>query len=198
MQIKMIVFAMDGIICHLDKYHYLAWKTIADELGIPFTKEQAGELVGLSRMDSLNHILTLYPGTLSMAEKEVLAEQKNREFHRMIENLSHSDCDPEIENVLIQLKKRGYLLAVTSPSRNVIPVLNKLKLEQYFDYVSDGNVSRTSKPNPGRYLKLCEDARVEPADCAVVEATKRGIRAGKAAGMVTFSDITELFRYLEQ
>ena len=53
------IFDLDGVICDTAKYHYLAWKSLADELGIPFNEQDNERLKGVSRMESLNILLSL-------------------------------------------------------------------------------------------------------------------------------------------
>lgn len=213
MCIKVIIFALDGVICHLEKYHYLAWKQIADELEIPFTKEYCHELTGLSRMDSLNKILESYSGTLSYAEKEILAEQKNVNFRKYLTQITETDCMPGIREVLQELKKSGYLIAVASSSRNTGILLKRMHLEECIEVISDGNTSDCLKPNPEVFLNICEYTHTSPKECRIVEGTNYGIHAGIAAGIETIgvgnhlclpknvkmlADIVELRSYLNE
>ena len=72
-----IIFDLDGVLCHTDEYHYMAWKAIADELHIPFNREVNNQLRGVSRMESLELILRNSPVCYSEQEKFLLAEKKN-------------------------------------------------------------------------------------------------------------------------
>ena len=60
MKYKGIIFDLDGVICHTDKYHYQAWKKLADKLGIYFDQEINNRLRGVSRMESFDIILEKY------------------------------------------------------------------------------------------------------------------------------------------
>lgn len=183
MRIKVIIFGLDGVICHTEKYHYLAWKEIADELGIPFTEEMNRKLTGMSRMDSLNELLRGYPGSLSRAEKEVLAEQKNDIFKAHLVTVTEHDADAGIQSVLRQLKQEGYLLAIASSSKNAGSIIKNLGLDSYFDTISDGNSNKKLKPNPEVFLNICRFLRVRPEECLVVEGTSYGLRAAGKTGM---------------
>lgn len=211
MCIKVIIFALDGVICHLEKYHYLAWKQIADELEIPFTIEYCHKLTGLSRMDSLNKILENSSETLSQAEKEILAEQKNVNFRNYLTRITENDCISGLRDFLQELKKSGYLVAIASSSKNTGILLRRMNLEDCIEVVSDGNTSVRLKPNPEVFLNICEYAQVSPKECLIVEGTNYGIQAGISAGIRTIgidnnlcfsenikmlSDILELRSYL--
>lgn len=65
-----VIFDLDGVICFTDKYHYQAWKAVADKLGIYFDETINNRLRGVSRMDSLEIILERYDGQMTQAEKE--------------------------------------------------------------------------------------------------------------------------------
>ena len=68
--IKGFLFDLDGVIVDTAKYHYLAWKRLADELSIPFTENDNERLKGVSRMRSLEIILEIGKQDLSADEKE--------------------------------------------------------------------------------------------------------------------------------
>ena len=72
-----IIFDLDGVICHTDKYHYEAWKKVADELGIYFDEEINNRLRGVSRMESFEIILERYSGTMEEEEKVLWITKKN-------------------------------------------------------------------------------------------------------------------------
>ena len=192
MCIKVIIFALDGVICHLEKYHYLAWKQIADELEIPFTREYCHKLIGLSRMDSLNKILENYSGDLSLAEKEILSEQKNVNFRNYLTQITEADCMPGLRDMLQELKKSGYLITVASSSKNTSILLKRMHLEDCIEVVSDGNTSICLKPDPEVFLNICEYTHFSPKECLIVEGTNYGILAGIAAGIQTIGIGTNL------
>ena len=57
-QWKGLLFDLDGVLVDTAKYHYLAWKQLADQLGIEFTKQDNERLKGVSRMASFEIILS--------------------------------------------------------------------------------------------------------------------------------------------
>ncbi|HET7723786.1 MAG TPA: beta-phosphoglucomutase [Propionibacteriaceae bacterium] len=180
------MFDLDGVICFTDVYHYRSWKSVADELGIPFDETINNRLRGVSRMASLEIVLERYEGEpLSDARKEELAATKNDRYRVMLGDMSPADLDPSVRTTLDALRDRGLKLAIGSSSRNAKFILERIGLAGYFDAVSDGTNITRSKPDPEVFLKAAEFLGVEPSRCVVVEDAVAGIEAGAAAGMYT-------------
>lgn len=179
---KGIIFDLDGVLVHTDEFHYKAWKKLADELGIPFTREMNERLKGVSRMDSLSHILGHSEKSFTDAEKELLADRKNEYYKSFLTSLSEKDVADDTRRTLAELRDRGYSLAVGSSSKNTRMILRQTKLEGCFDAVSDGNNIRNGKPDPEVFLKAAEFISLSPALCAVVEDASSGILAAKRGG----------------
>lgn len=183
MECKAIIFDLDGVICHTDEYHYLAWKAMADSMNIPFDRQVNNRLRGVSRMESLDIILEQYTGVLSQAEKEALAEQKNELYKEFLKKMSPADLSDEVKVTLDTLRGRGYKLAIGSSSRNARFILQQLGLSGYFDAVSDGNNISRSKPDPEVFVKAARMLCLNPEECLVVEDAVSGAQAGHAGGM---------------
>jgi len=183
-----VVFDLDGVICHTDHYHYLGWKSVADDLGIPFDETVNNRLRGVSRMESLDIILEKYEGEpLTDDRKNEIAATKNDRYREMLGQMSPADLDPAVRVTLDDLRARGLKLAIGSSSKNAKYILERIGLGGYFDAISDGtNISR-SKPDPEVFLKAAEFLGIDPARCVVVEDAVAGIEAGQAAGMYTVS-----------
>ena len=182
MKFEAIIFDLDGVICYTDEYHYLAWKAMADSLGVPFDRTVNNRLRGVSRMESLDIILERYNGTLSRAEKEALAEQKNELYKQYLSRMSPADLSEEVRSTLNILDEMGLLLAIGSSSKNAPFILQQIGLGGYFDAVSDGNNITRSKPDPEVFLKAAQMLCLEPAQCLVVEDAVSGAQAGHAGG----------------
>ena len=181
---KAFIFDLDGVIVFTDKFHYQAWKKIADEMGIYFDEEINNRLRGVSRMDSLEIILERYEGEpLSQKEKEDLAEKKNGFYRELLHTMTPEDVSSEVRSTLKELQNRGYLLAVGSSSKNAKFILAKVDLLHAFDAISDGTNITRSKPDPEVFLKAAEFLGEAPEECYVVEDAQAGIDAAKAGGM---------------
>ena len=177
-----VIFDLDGVICSTDRYHYLAWKRIADRLGIPFNEQINGRLRGISRMDSLEIILEGYDGSLTQARKEALAEEKNALYRASLADMSPDDLQQDVRRTLDALRAAGLRLAIGSSSRNTRFILERLGLADFFDAVSDGTNITRSKPDPQVFLMAADFLSLPPARCLVVEDAQSGIAAAKAGG----------------
>lgn len=178
-----VIFDLDGVICYTDEYHYLAWKAMADEVGVHFDREINNRLRGVSRMASLEIVLERYDGTLSRAEKEVLAEKKNERYKALLTNMSPADLSDEVKQTLDGLRARGYRLAIGSSSKNAPFILRQIGLEGYFDAVSDGNNISHSKPDPEVFLMASQMLGIDPERCLVVEDAVSGAEAAHRGKM---------------
>lgn len=183
MKYKGIIFDLDGVICHTDKYHYQAWKKLADKLGIYFDQEINNRLRGVSRMESFDIILEKYHGQMSQEDKVRYAAEKNDLYRELLKNMATDDLDPQVKETLDTLRSRGLLLAIGSSSKNAGFILERLGLDGYFDAVSDGNNISRSKPDPEVFLKAAEYLDLQPQDCLVVEDAQSGLEAAIAGNM---------------
>lgn len=181
-QYKGIIFDLDGVICFTDHYHYLAWKTVADKLGIYFDETINNRLRGVSRMESLEIILEKYEGKLSLEEKINLAEEKNEVYKNLLKQMSAADLSDEVRDTLNALKAKKIKLAIGSSSKNAVFILERLGLDDFFDAISDGNNITKSKPDPEVFIKAANMLGLECRDCLVVEDAKAGIEAAIAGG----------------
>lgn len=185
---KGLIFDLDGVLVFTDRYHYLAWKGIADSLHIPFDESINNRLRGVSRMESLDIILENYHGKpLSAAEKEALAARKNDAYRTFLAEMTAADVSTEVRHTLAILRQRGYALAIGSSSKNAGFILDQTALRDAFDAVSDGNNIARSKPDPEVFLKAAAFLSLPPAACAVVEDAYAGIAAAKAGGMTAIA-----------
>ena len=178
-----VIFDLDGVICFTDKYHYQAWKQIADELGIYFDEEINNRLRGVSRMESFEIILERYEGTMSLEDKVVYTTRKNEAYKELLKNMSPADLSPEVKETLDGLRAKGLKLAIGSSSKNAGFILERLGLDGYFDAVSDGNNITRSKPDPEVFVKAAQLVGEASGDCLVVEDAKAGLEAAIGGGM---------------
>ncbi len=183
MKYRVIIFDLDGVICSTDHYHYLAWKKLADKLGIYFDETINNRLRGVSRMASLEIILERCDRTLTDEEKLAAAEEKNNTYRELLKQMSEADLAPEVKETLDALRAGGLLLGIGSSSKNTKFILSQIGLGDYFDAISDGTNITRSKPDPEVFLKGAEYLGLPAADCLVVEDAEAGIQAAAAGGM---------------
>lgn len=181
---KGIIFDLDGVIVFTDKYHYLAWKELADRIGAEFDETINNRLRGVSRMESLEIILEGYHGEpFTPEQKEALATEKNETYRKLLAQMSPVDVADEVRSTLAQLRARGCKLAIGSSSKNAKFILERTGLTDAFDAVSDGTNISKSKPDPEVFLKAAQFLGLEAQDCLVVEDATAGVDAARAGGM---------------
>ena len=182
MRYKGIIFDLDGVICSTDEYHYLAWKALADRLGIPFDRERNNLLRGVSRMTSLEIILEKSDKQYSDEEKVSFTEEKNTLYRQLLGRMSPTDLSEDVRATLDALRKIDMKLAIGSSSKNTPFILDRIGLGSFFDAVADGNCIAHSKPHPEVFLKAASMIGFFPHNCLVVEDAHAGVEAAVAGG----------------
>ena len=183
--IKAVIFDLDGVICSTDRYHYQAWKQLADELGVFFNEEINNRLKGVSRMESLDIILEKSNKKYSIEEKQKLATKKNDTYRNLLKNMDDHDVSSDVLKTLYFLKRNDIKVAIGSSSKNTIFILERIGLDNYFDAIADGTQISKSKPDPEVFLLAAKKLCLEPKDCIVVEDAKTGIDAANAGGFIS-------------
>lgn len=178
-----VIFDLDGVIVSTDNCHYLAWKKMADEEGIPFDRTINERLRGVSRMESLAIILEKAEKAYTDAEKDALAARKNGYYVELIGSLTPEDMLPGAMDTLRTLREKGIRIAIGSSSRNTPIILKQIGLDTYFDAVADGNAISRSKPDPEVFLLAGSLLGIAPENCLVVEDADAGVEAALAGGM---------------
>ena len=177
------IFDLDGVIVDTAKYHYLAWKKLADELGVTFTEEDNENFKGVSRKRCLEILLEMGNIQVSQEQFDSWVQEKNEDYLSYISTMDESEILPDVVKVLNYLKENDIPMALGSASKNARPILEKVKLITYFDTIVDGNAVSKAKPDPEVFLIAANDLGVVPENCAVFEDALAGIEAANRAGM---------------
>ncbi len=182
-KIRAFIFDLDGVIVDTAKYHYIAWKHLAKQLGFDFTPEHNEKLKGVSRMESLNILLSIGGIALPNDQKDKLAAQKNALYVSYIKKMTPSEILPGVLHFLGEIKKTGIKSAIGSASKNTPLILKQLNIEKFFDAVVDGNSVTHAKPNPEVFLQGAQLLGVNASECLVFEDAIAGIEAAGNAKM---------------
>jgi beta-phosphoglucomutase len=182
MSLKALIFDLDGVLTDTAKYHYLAWKELAADLGFDFKESDNERLKGVSRMRSLEILLEVGGIEATEEEKVKMAESKNTRYVEMLQQLNKSELLEGAEDYLKKLKAEGVLISLGSASKNAPLILDKLGITHLFDAIVDGNCVSKAKPDPEVFLKGAEMLGLNPADCVVFEDSQAGIEAARNAG----------------
>lgn len=181
--IKACIFDLDGVIVDTAKYHYLAWKELADELGFFFSEKDNERLKGVSRMASLDILLEVGKISMGEAEKLKLAEKKNKRYLEYIMKMTSDEVLPGVREFLKALRVQGIRISLGSASKNAKIILRQTGIEDLFDAIADGTNVIKAKPDPEVFLKGAELLNVMPQQCVVFEDAVAGIEAAHCAGM---------------
>ncbi len=184
MSFKACIFDLDGVIVDTAKYHFLAWKRLADQLNINFTEEDNERLKGVSRMASLDIILEIGNVTADKKTKDKYAALKNQWYIDYITRMTPDEILPGSVEFIRELKNAGILVAVGSASKNTPMILERVGIKDLFDAVADGNVVSKAKPDPEVFLKAAEMLNTQPRYCVVFEDAAAGVKAALNAGML--------------
>jgi len=183
MDLKGCIFDLDGVIVDTAKYHFMAWRRLAKELGFVFTIEDNEALKGVSRMASLEILLNKGGVYATEKEKETFAARKNGWYVEFISGMTPEEILPGSVKLLKALRKEGILTAIGSASKNAGTILDGIGLRSMFDVIIDGNKIHKAKPDPEVFLKGAEEMKLSPSSCIVFEDAQAGIEAAIAGGM---------------
>lgn len=187
MSLKALIFDLDGVLTDTAKYHYLAWKKLADELGCYFDEDMNELLKGVSRINSFEIILEKNNAAnkYTPEEKEALANKKNDYYKEMIEQLTPDDILDGILPFINEARENGVKCAVASISKNAPRVLELLQISDLFDYIADAALVKKPKPDPEIFLTCAEALGFEPCECIGIEDAQAGIESIHGAGMLS-------------
>lgn len=177
------IFDLDGVLVDTAKYHYLAWKKLADELGITFTETDNERLKGVSRMASLEILLSLGTQEYSETEKNKFAAEKNQDYVNFIAKMDASEVLPGAIATLTTLKEKNVKIALGSASKNSPLILKNTGLDTYFDVIVDGNDVSKAKPDPEVFVLGAKKLGLAVSDCVVFEDAAAGVEAAHNGGM---------------
>lgn len=189
--IKGCLFDLDGVLVDTAKYHFLAWKRLAEELNITFTHEDNERLKGVSRMRSLDIILEIGQVTLEESQKITLADKKNEWYKEYIMKMDETEILSGVSEFLSHIRAQGMKIALGSASKNSPIILERTGLAKYFDAIVDGNDVKTAKPDPEVFLLGAERLGLKPEECIVFEDAQAGVEAAVAGGMKVVAVGTE-------
>lgn len=178
--IRAFLFDLDGVITDTAEYHYLAWQKLADEEGIPFSRQEADSMRGLSRRDSLRVLLN--GRTIAEETAQAWMVRKNNYYLQMLERLTPDSLLPGVRRLLMEARDSGISLAVASASRNAHLVLDRLGVLPLFDAIGDGHSVVNPKPAPDLFLWTAGRLNANPRQAVVFEDARAGVEAALAGG----------------
>lgn len=182
---KGVIFDLDGVIVDTAKFHYQAWRELANGLGFDITEDQNELLKGVSRVRSLEKILKW--GDVKLTEDQFMEQMaiKNDNYLSYVSKMTAKDILPGVSEIIDYLKENNIPIALGSASKNARSILEKTGLYQKFSAVVDGNDVDKAKPDPEVFLIAASILKVAPGECIVFEDSQAGIEAANIADMVS-------------
>lgn len=194
-QPQAIIFDLDGVITDTAHLHFLAWRQIADEIGIAIDETFNDTLKGISRGESLHRILQ-HGGREEAFSEEArahFAARKNRLYVESLKQLTAQSVLPGIRELLYTLHELQIPVGLASVSLNAPAILQALNIRTYFQFCADAAQISRSKPDPEIFLAACRGLDVNPRECIGIEDAQSGIDAINACGMRSVGIGTTLF-----
>ena len=181
-KLKAVIFDLDGVITDTSEYHYRAWKRLANEEGIPFSRDDNDKLRGVSRKECLKILLN---GKQVSAEQfQEMMDRKNRYYVELLKQMTSKNILSGAKKLVLEIKRRGIKTAIASVSKNTRTVLQGTGIEDLFDVIVDGYSVKNTKPAPDIFLFAAKELGVKPEDCVVIEDAEAGIEAALAGKMI--------------
>ncbi len=181
--IQAFIFDLDGVLTDTAEYHYQAWQRLADEIGVPFSRQANEALRGVSRRQSLE--LLLAGRTYPEPDMQEMMDRKNRYYQALLEQVTPQDLLPGVRALLEAIRAAGIPIAIGSASKNARDVVGRLQIAPLVDAIADGYSVVRPKPEPDLFVYAAGMLQVPVARCVVVEDAEAGVEAGNTAGMAT-------------
>ena len=182
---KGFIFDLDGVIVDTAKYHFLAWKKLAKSIDVDFTNEQNEQLKGVSRVKSLEKILSWGNKSVSEDKFMELMAKKNDDYLSYITEMDETEILPDVNRVLDFLLAVKQPISLGSASKNARKILKKVSLIEKFNAIVDGNDVTKAKPDPEVFLIAAQELNIKPEDCIVFEDSVAGVQAANRANMIS-------------
>ncbi len=182
---KAVIFDLDGVIVDTAKFHFKAWKKLANDLGFDFTEEQNEQLKGVSRVESLKKILKW--GNMELTEDEFKRQMalKNENYLSYVDQMEDDEILPGVSKVLDYLNENNIPYALGSASKNARAILHKINIYENFDAIVDGTDVSKAKPDPEVFFIAAKRLNVKPEECIVFEDSVAGIQAANNGKMLS-------------
>lgn len=176
-----LIFDLDGVITDTAEYHYRGWKKLADDEGLPFTREDNEALRGVSRRESLN--LLLKGKQIPEETAQEWMTRKNNYYKAYLEDITPADLLPGARSFLEDAINAGAKIGLASASRNARTVMDRLQITDMFDVIGDGYAVVNTKPAQDLFVWVAGGFQLPVTRCIAFEDAEAGVTAALQAGM---------------
>jgi HAD superfamily hydrolase (TIGR01509 family) len=178
--IRAVIFDMDGVLVDSEPFGFEALRRVMTRYGLPYSEEENAEFLGRTTLDSCRILKARHGFT---ASAETLADWY---VEHMLEQIGRGPTPMVgVPDVLRQVRASGYRMALASSAevRVIEANLAALAIRPLFEAVVSGTQVARGKPAPDVFLAAAERLATPPAQCLVIEDSRNGLLAAKAAGM---------------
>lgn len=179
---RTVIFDLDGVIIDSEPVHFRLERAMFDELQIPMSAEEHNSYVGMSSENMWENIVNKHH--LSYEPGKLVQKKHLLYLHHLSKDKNVYPI-AGVAELIKDLYKNNFELIVASSSPGVVidAVLQKFNLEKYFIATVSGTQLTNSKPHPEIFLRAAQLADSKPEECVVIEDSRNGVTAAKAAGM---------------
>lgn len=184
MNLKLVIFDMDGVILDSERIANIAWLEVSKEYSLGLTLEKLREIKG----GTVSRTQDILANSVGLEKAKEILQKKREIQHKVIEDEGGIKLKSGVVELLKYIKEKGVKCAVaTSTSRE--SATNSLKatgVYEYFDGLVFGDEVENGKPAPDIFLKACEKFGVLPDAAVVIEDSVLGATAANRAGIRCF------------
>lgn len=177
-----VIFDMDGTMVDNTPYHYKTWQVMFEKYGMGELTSHTyySEFSGVPVFDTVER---LFGSNRDNDGLNQLVKEKETIYQDLY--TAHATPVNGLIELLEELKQNGIKIAIASSAsiHDIDFVLERIHVRDYFDVIVDGSQVSKGKPSPEIFLKTADSLQTLPANCAVIEDSIAGIKAGNAAGM---------------
>lgn len=180
---KACIFDFDGTVIDSEKYHYIAWREVANAVGTDISYEEYLPFKSAGRRVVIPYLFNKAGKTLTEKLYDKFHTLRQERILLALSLLNESDIMPGVIDYVRFLKSKGIKCAVASSSAAAHVTAERFGIFDLFDAFIDGEANLPNKPNPDLFLAAAKMLNVKPVDCVVFEDSINGLKAGKNANM---------------
>jgi HAD superfamily hydrolase (TIGR01509 family) len=179
---KAVIFDMDGVIVDSEPIHNVIERKLFSDLGIDVPYELHKSFVGTTTKDMFSRLKEKYGLKQSIDE---LIELKDIRYYNHLKSMEQLPAVPGVIGLIRKLHEEGLRLAVASSAavREIELVMETFGLADCFISRTSGEEVERGKPAPDIFLLAAGRTGVVPGECVVIEDSRNGMLAAKAAGI---------------
>jgi HAD superfamily hydrolase (TIGR01509 family) len=179
--LKACIFDMDGVIIDSEPMHFEVDLLVMKRLGLSLTHEDLEAYVGMTNPAMWTILKEQYD--LQQAVEDLIQIQMGIKLRILRERNEQPIAG--IIQLLESLKEAGISIGLASSSPRIFiqAVLEKFGLDRHFSSIVSGEEVERGKPAPDVFIQAASELHIHPSHCLVIEDSRNGVAAAKAAGM---------------